>query len=289
MLRCFLAGSTAVGRIIRKIGIKENTDNEIINEIFINGGIYTSVKGMPTGISISVPGTYSQQRWDNLFILIDYPRLTFDIGRKDLPGRQKSMIREVSKKVFNSIEYYFGRYGASVRMPSGAGSGLRKTISNLQSLPDLSDIGISNINYQKIPNHQEAAIAAIFFESIGRGHIKSIYPIGTGYRQQYDLYALEDDEPVVFEFKSELKQVIKDFSGEVKFFDELDYIVCWEVKDDDIREINEGSMSLDEHNPTEFDSEDKSHLGVTHRLSLPNSKIVYVIDLKRHLQSLSQQ
>ncbi|MEG9294960.1 hypothetical protein V6B33_00730 [Mangrovibacillus sp. Mu-81] len=61
-----------------KIEDEEYTEN--YHYALIQAGIYTSVKGMPTGIVINHPKTGYAGYWGNMFILFEDSSLKFDIG-----------------------------------------------------------------------------------------------------------------------------------------------------------------------------------------------------------------
>ena len=120
---------------------------------------------------------------------------------------------------------------------------------------------------------------------IGSGKIADLEPIYLGYRNKYDLYAyyISSEEQHLFkfvEFKSHLKNITKDFSEARKVFDEMDYIVCWDVNDSDVQELSNFGISCEEIEQGTLHTLECPQ-SVTHRLSIPNCNPVYVIDLKK--------
>ncbi|MGZ0879036.1 hypothetical protein ACWZQY_024020 [Priestia megaterium] len=58
------------------------------------------MKGMPTGISIHPPVVGNDGYWPNLFIIIEDPELSFDIGRKVIYGSQQEILKKIAKEIF---------------------------------------------------------------------------------------------------------------------------------------------------------------------------------------------
>ena len=138
----------------------------------------------------------------------------------------------------------------------------------------LSNLNSSKVLFKKSPAEQEASVAAVFFELIGNGIIKDIEPIYLGYRNKYDLYAYyksseKKNRFCIIEFKTHLLNITKDFSEARKVFDEMNYIVCWDVNDTDIQKPKGDLHPLD------------CPSSVTHKLTIPNCNPLYVIDLKK--------
>lgn len=105
------------------------------------------------------------------------------------------------------------------------------------------DLNSEKVSFVKNPANQEASVSAIFFELIGNGLIDDIIPIYLGYRNKYDLYAYyksphtNKEKFGIYEFKSHLRNLTKDFPGAIKVFDEINYVICWDVNDKDIQEL----------------------------------------------------
>lgn len=154
-----------------------------------------------------------------------------------------------------------------------------------QDVDRLVELSSNQVKFQKIPSEQEAAVSAIFFELIGNGVIDDITPIYLGYRQKYDLYANytpSSGNPTFgfYEFKSHLRNIAKDFSEARKVFDEMDYVICWDVNDTDVQALSDFGINCEEIERGRLHQGDYPK-SVTHRLSIPNCNPVYVIDLKK--------
>lgn len=275
--------------------IKEGlaTDSLLSNEEWINEkifvlhrpGIYTAVKGMPTGITVEHPSAGYSGYWSNMFIIFEDDRLSFDIGRKSIHGLTANIYKSYAKEIFNRFLQYIVKYVSGTVEPYSAEWNKEGLIDEIKSLPDL---GCSVVKFGKNPKDQEASVAAIFYELIGAGYINDVEPLISGYRNKYDLYAKWNSRTVIIEFKSHLKNVVKDFDDARKVFDEMDYIVCWEVTDEDAEKLHRLSITIEPLDEVSLFSRIPMHISCcTHRLLInANVTPVYVIDLKRFLNSL---
>lgn len=117
---------------------------------------------------------------------------------------------------------------------------------------------------------------------MGAGVIKNIIPVVSVYRNRCDLYVNINNKLTIFEFKSSISKLLDDFDEHVKIFDEIDYLVCWEITDDDIVNFRREGISLNETKELGLETnENKPYVYITtHYLSIGYSKPVYVIDLK---------
>ncbi|MBI3664327.1 MAG: ATP-binding protein [Acidobacteria bacterium] len=241
-------------------------------------GIFTSVRGMPTGISTEHPTTGYAGYWSNVFVLFEDAKLKFDIGRKAIHGKQAAIYKDYSKKIFNEYLQYVTKYV----------SGEVSTISDwdrdetFAEIDRLVDLGLQGIHLRKNPKDQEASVVALFFECIGNGRIRNITPLCCGYRSKYDLYALWGNKKLVIEFKSRLRNITKDFDDAQKMFNDINCIVCWEITDEDRQALAEIGITVErlESSPIAVPNPQVIPHS-THRLILSGFvQPIYVIDLK---------
>ena len=154
------------------------------------------------------------------------------------------------------------------------------------SINQLVDLGSSNVSFVKTPAEQEASVSAVFFELVGKGIINDITPIYLGYRNKYDLYAYYTSPSTnrkhfkLIEFKSHLRNLTKDFMDATKVFDEMDYVICWDVNDTDIQQLNDFGITCTPFANSDLHPTDCPQ-SVTHIMTIPNCNPVYVIDLKQ--------
>lgn len=244
-------------------------------------GIFSSVKGMPTGIRIDSPHTGWAGYWGNLFILIEDSALKFDIGRKSIHGRIAGIHQQHARSIFNDFRNLITKYVAG-DISQGQASWDRDEI--FDEVQSLVDNGFDCIRFQKTPFDQEASVAAIFYEAIGAELLTGITPLISGYREKYDLYAKWGKRKVVLEFKAKLGNITKDFNDAQKYFDEIDAIVCWEVTDSDRAKLGGMGIEVEPIVPSVFSDEtDQTLPNATHVMSLGGARPVFVIDLKAHL------
>jgi hypothetical protein len=213
------------------------------------GAITTATKGMPTGINISPPSTGWAGYWPNMFILLQDDALSFDLGRKSLPGRTVGLLRDIAKEIFNETYKLlrFSGEGTSGVVPGPADHWEREQM--LAELRQLPDLGASFSNFLKQPSGQEAAVVALFHELVGRGLLKGYYTYTIGYKMTYDewgQYRVPKGQvasqfqhfatasgmiegPIVIEFKYAAEDLLKDLENSTKYFPAIDLLVCWDV------------------------------------------------------------
>ena len=241
-------------------------------------GIYTSVKGMPTGFSTEHPQTGYAGYWYNIFILFEDSKLKFDIGRKSIHWKQANIYREYGKQVFNRYLQYVTKY-VSGEIDTISDWNRDETFAEIEEIVDLE---IPDIKFRKNPKDQEASVVALFFECIGNRKITNITPLCCGYRSKYDLYALWGKRKLVIEFKSKLRNIVRDFDDAGKMFNEINCIVCWEVSDEDIQALSKIGITVERIVPSPIAAGNSQIIpNSTHRLILSGFvNPIYVIDLK---------
>lgn len=262
--------------------LKDNEWINAMNFVLHQPGIFTSVKGMPTGITINNPNTGYMGYWSNMFILFEDERLNFDIGRKSIHGQTANIYREYAKQIFNKFIKYVSKYtsGGIVTQTNDF-----DRFNYLTEVNQLINLNSNKVKFMKNPKDQEASVAAIFFECIGANLIQGITPVISGYRDRYDLCVKINNNFYLFEFKSHLKNIVRDFNDATKLFNEVDCIVCWEVTDEDIDKLHDLNISVSEFEKSEFSNVKDCIPHVTHIMTIINTSPVYIIDLKRVLDN----
>ncbi|MYD87370.1 MAG: sensor histidine kinase [Acidobacteria bacterium] len=235
--------SGLISRDILNLKPADRTQEYADKEYLFSGGMFTSTKGMPTGIRTDIRPRGSAGYLPNFFIVVDDPQLSFDIGRKSIPGRQLGMLRDVASEVFrefiNEIKPYIGGE------PRGQEDGWDRT-ATFNEIRDMADLNSRKTHFLKMPAGQEATVAGIFFELLGRGTIKDLVPYISGYKSKYDLYAKYKKSDVVIEFKYALHSLIDDFDDDRKLFDEIDIAVVWEITERDHQTAARRGLDLQE-------------------------------------------
>lgn len=244
-------------------------------------GIQTAVKGMPTGISITPPQSGVAGYWSNLFILFEDDQLKFDIGRKSIHGSQANVLRKYAKSIFKIMTKYSKYMNGTIHEDE---SWDKDEIFNaINSKPILDN---PNTLFQRIPGDQEATVAAIFYELLGQKKITDIIPLASGYKHRYDLYAQMNHKNIVIEFKAKLRNIFNDFNADQKMFDEIDFIVCWGVDEDDEVATHKHGLTLIKIKSSELINTRKKIPNATHLLSLSTYvKPIYIIDIKEIIEA----
>ncbi len=245
--------------------------------VTFHSGIFTSVKGMPTGISVDTPITGAQGAWPQVFILFEDRLLKFDIGRKSIHGMQAKIYKNYAKEVFREFQRLSKYISGDVVIDSQWDKD--EIFAEIENLLPLDVPGTSFI---KTPRDQEASVAGIFFECLGNDRITNIVPLVAGYKNKYDLYALWGSRKVVIEFKAKLSKILIDFNDETKLFNEVNCVVCWNVTEDDAQEFHKKGIGVEEISSSTLPgSVSSSFPHATHKLTLSGFvSPVYVIDMK---------
>lgn len=280
---CFFAPSRNLWKgICEKNLLYMSGDKEL--GMLLSGGIYVVTKGMPTGIIIEPPTSGFSGYWNNFLMLIEDDKIMFDLGRKTIPSRTKGTIKEVAKELFEEFLPYikYVTSDPSVTTKINATVQQAEKIKTYTQMQTYAELRIEKINYLKNPNEQEAAVVSIFHELVGAGILKGYYSLSTGYKQTYDLWTtyrieskyvgdnLQDvaidgeiEMPCVIEFKYAAESIIGDLSADIKFFNDMDLIVCWD--------LNEQKFAAHSIEVEQIDKEDVLFYGSNYKLIWPGA------------------
>lgn len=252
----------------------------------LNSGIFLSVKGMPTGISIDHPTTGYAGYWANFFMLFEDPQLNFDIGRKSVHGRQAEIHRTYARQIFQEFLKYVTKYVSGDILIEPTEWNRDEIFAEIDKLIDLN---IESVNFKKSPTEQEASVAAIFYICLGAGMITDLRPIVSGYKSRYDLYAQWGNKKIIIEFKAHLRNLASDFNDAKKMFDEIDALVCWEITDKDKQVMKNLGITVEELDPSIFETRNILP-NATHVMTLSGfTSPIYVIDLKLMLAKIATE
>ncbi len=278
---CFVPRREYWRKLSQGVGIVFPTDNgnasvDDAPGVGFSGGFETSTKGMPTGISIELKPLGSAGYVPNFFIIIDDPSLNFDIGRKSVHGRQQGTLREIAYEAFREFINTTRKYMGGDIDPETGQWDRDEVFTEVEGLPDLA----SKVSrFGKRPNSQEATVAAMFFEMIGRGEFKEVTPLISGYRDRYDLYAKWKTRRVVLEFKYDLSGLFADFTEERKMFNEINVVVIWEVTEADLIQAKRRGIGVEPIHESDL-VEYKGFPMASRRLTLGDVSSIYVVELK---------
>ncbi len=265
--------------IISKL-VREEENSQDMNtgmgensEFLFSGGMYTSTRGMPTGIRSDVPVKGSAGYLPNFFIIVDDPSLSFDIGRKSIPSRTLGSLRNVAEEVFRDLVNSVKKYIGGEPEIEDDDWDRSKIFNEIRELPDLKS---KYTKFLKRPSSQEATVVAMFFELLGQGAIDGFEPYISGYKNRYDLYARYNNSDKVVEFKFALSSLFKDFDNESKLFNEVAYVVVWEIIEHDHKVVSDRGCELERVSEGLTTGEPKFH----YKLVLGAVRPIKVICLK---------
>lgn len=247
----------------------------------VDGGIYISTRGMPTGIRLTPPRSQQASYWPQFFILLEYDDLRLDMGRKSVVGgRVVQMLTKVTASIFN-------QHVNAVPKLSSKGSdpfdGLETDVSIEKIKTEVSstpDLGLSRIPYLKTPVEEQGVIA-IFHELVGAGLLKGYRTHRSFYNNRYDIYInYKPDFSVISanvkrkipegrsynifaEFKFEAGQsLLEDFDVRKRPRD-FRLLICWA--------LNESVFKDNQIEVQEVELTEAVFHGTTHKLIFPNS------------------
>jgi molecular chaperone HtpG len=260
---------------------ESESETEHDAEYAFSGGLLTSTKGMPTGISLELKPRGSAGYVPNFFIIIEDPSLSFDIGRKAIQGRQQGMLRDIAYEQFREFIAIASKYiGGSL----GDGPSPYDREEILEEIKGLPDLVSPHSRFVKRPNDQEATVAAMFYEQLGKGQFEGFEPYISGYRAKYDLFGRVGKKSFSVEFKFSLAGLFKDFSDERKLFSEIDVVVVWDIHERDWKEVARRGLELQEAKDHGLAPLDKRFPVVHFRLYIDGSKPIEIVCMRRLLK-----
>lgn len=288
-----LPENTAFSTLARDVlKVSSTEEDESNGTALFQSGIYVGTKGMPTGMRIAPK---AGGRWPayyrRCYFFVESPKLKFDLGRKSLHYRHINRLQTAVASMFAEFEP-LAQFQSDQRVESGVPqetraereTRLRKEWSDAEALPDLGEAAIP---YQKHPNNQEAAVAAIFHELLGAKILTGYQSLTTGYTSQYDIharYVQPGMSPIqcVLEFKYKLESLVRDLAEKQKHFQDIHLLVAWDA--DEVK-LKEAGFDLSVATAGQFMFD-----GVTHVLTVPISGIddIPVILLRHYLITRQQ-
>lgn len=279
----------------------------------VEPGIYLSVRGMPTGIALPFPtGTTEAGYWNNFYFLVEAEWLTFDAGRKVVPGRTQEVIKRACKLIWDEMRTwktrFIGHEGEDSVDQFAEVQKLRARIEKVQAFPNL---GLGKIPFAKEPQTEQATIA-VFHEILGRGLLKGYQTFDINTASTYDAvirYSLSGSDvgsvalqiwreklnkksmqsieyfPLNAEFKYEAADILEDFEDKTKYLEQIDLLVCWSC---DGQQFESAGVAV---HAVERDAE--LFNGASKRLefgaSFSTQRNVYVIELRELVKRLETE
>ena len=237
--------------------------------------ITLATKGMPTTVSLDFHPRGDAGYKIQLFGLIEDDKLEFDIGRKgaSVGPRTIGMYKQIAQGQFSEMLRFkrFLRGDAGEPVDRFA---LRDLFNEIDELPDLES---EKSAFLKRPNKQEATVAAMFYELMGKGEFDDFKPLISGYRDTYDLTGKVAGNPLVIEFKYELMGLFRDFKSLTKMFDDIDVVALWEVTEADRKHIASANIQISKLEDADRTLFPKSHF----LLQTDTNRSIEVVEVKR--------
>jgi hypothetical protein len=271
-------------------------------------GIFVATRGMPTGISVEHPTTYSAGYWQRIFMLLQDDEMNFDVGRKSLQGRAKPMIQGIAKEIWDEVLPYLQELTPAdpesvARHKQGQ---LTKLFDEASKWPDLNLGQVQGrVQYLKEPQ-REQMVVALFYELVGAGILKGYHTLRNNTIDQYDAfvaYSIDKndigrmeaksiktkdgrvDDRIIIEFKFDAEDIVKDITGNIKNYRDINLLVCWKLQAAQFEKIN---ISVEPIAP-----EHVYYYGSTHQLYFPGiyqaGQSLAVIELKTFLEQFQAQ
>lgn len=222
-------------------------DSDVPDYTQFTSGIYLSVKGMPTGISLNTNFLKGAIGYVNrMYMIIEDPALTFDIGRKSIASRTKGKYKNIAQNVYKDyleIARKWLQRDSSPRTDSESTSSKFHTIEDNST--NLNMDKITHFNY--VPN-QEGTVSGMFFELLGKEAFPNLRILQHGYSNIYDLYAqiktTKKTDDIILEFKLHVKDFIQDIVKGIKKWSDVNYLVVFDFTTTDEQYVMEQGFSV---------------------------------------------
>lgn len=241
-----------------------------------------SVKGMPTGIELSTSElTGALGYLPRMSLLIQDDGANFDLGRKTVKGSTTITYKSIIKEAFDKYKSIASKYIARDKNPISDNEGIEKLSVKFNRLKRLENLDpeIQKITFfEKVPD-QEGTISAIFFGLMAKKTFGDIRVFRHGYDEMYDLYAQKNDADITIDFKQRLKGFVDDAHKNTKRWNDLNYLVMWDLDDSDNKVADENGIDI-----TSIGRLDEEKLMATAYLtSQMTNDPIYVVELKKVL------
>lgn len=250
----------------------------------VEGGIFISTKGMPTGVQISPPRSQQAAYWPSLFVLVEYDNIKWDVGRKFVGGRTLEMLRKVVlKDIFKGIVDHLSNFIAG-GSPELAGMENQHQLDEIrEKARRADDLEVDSIPYLKVPS-EEQGVVALFHEMVGAGVLKGYKTYGNYGVNRYDSFVKTRpadggrEFDVFIEFKHEAASIFKEFE-EKKRPRDIRLLVAWTAN---LKKFEDDGIEIEELEA--LDGAAQFH-GATHKMILPG-RYLYGGDNILHLMVL---
>lgn len=257
-------------------------------------GAQIVTKNMPTGRQFPISVSFTASRADRIFLVISLENVRPDFGRKIFHEDVYEFVNILGEDIIN----YFVDNNVLLKPTEVAAHGGNETEREynakrrIEEARELQDLGLKKLCFEKEPVYEQDVVA-LFHELLGNGELKGYKVLSVSSSGQYDAvirYDLPNNTDVIYdkrrrplglhesafgkkgeiklfpnnlEFKVSLSDLIKNFEGGTKTFDDIKFAVVWEVGES--RAFKKTAYQL--VSLLENDNESKrSFYGVTHLL-----------------------
>lgn len=278
----------------------------------IEPGIYLSVRGMPTGIVLPFPtGTTEAGYWNNFYFLVEADWLSFDAGRKVVPGRTQEVIKRTCKVIWDEMRAWKTRFvGQEGEDSVDQFAEEQKALARLDRVQAYPNLGLGKIPFAREPQNEQATIA-IFHEILGCGLLKGYQTLDVNTASTYDAvvrYSLSGDDvgaqalqlwreklnkrtlqsveffPLNLEFKFEAADILEDLEDKTKYLEQIHLLVCWTCDDHRFEDAGVSVQSVERDAELFNGAAKRLEFGA----SFSTQRSVYVVELKELIKRLEK-
>lgn len=279
----------------------------------VEPGIYLSVRGMPTGITLPFPtGTTEAGYWNNFYFLVEAEWLSFDAGRKVVPGRTQEVIKRACKTIWDEMRAWKANFiGHEGEDSVDQFAEAQKAQARLDKIKGYPNLALGKIPFAKEPQSEQATIA-VFHEILGRGLLKGYQTWDINTASTYDAvakYSLSGSDvgsqalqiwgqklnkktaqsidyfPLNVEYKYEASGILDDFGDNTKYLEQIDLIVCWSCDDQRFEKVGV-AVHLVEREAELFNGASKR---LEFGASFSTQRNVFVIELRQLVKRLDKE
>ncbi len=251
---CFLSSAKQWGQYQRET-LKIRRD-----PLLLKGGLMIASDHMTQGDLMVIPLTSTIGYQANTHVVVHFHDGNPDMGRKVFQPELKKLADDLSRQVVNIFKRYLflmreDTGAANVANQSDTYEWLTEKSEYRRNHPLEARIGENIIPYTCNPR-AEQDVVALFHELVGMSYFKGIRFLSTSEQDKYDsCYTLhynsvdpfgyhsknrplgvdpnlireKESKPFILEYKYSLDGLIADFAKELKFQNEIDLVVCWDV------------------------------------------------------------
>jgi len=240
----------------------------------IKGGLLIASDTMPQGDLYVIPLKRYMGYQRNTFVVTHLRDGNPDLGRKIFQPEVRSVCEKIAVLLANKlIEYRWALKSDSGSIPTLAPSSelwnwKMDQINHRSNNPFNYFEASRSLAMVSIPR-EEQDVVALYHQLIGAGVIKGIKFFGSTHHERYDALILtnyeeehvysdsnplgvRDDivsggesEPKVLEFKKTFDSIVDDFEKEIKFENQVDLVICWDIEEKFARRYILKSLMLD--------------------------------------------